>query len=132
MQEKRWLAGHHQHKASLVEEAATPPPATQPPPESPSLQPPPEATNRAVRRLGQLAARGTKEHTRLRWPFFGLEIFILKTMMFHAVSTVLNERAHFKMVIRSVPDSVSLSLGRTEMQGPATLHCAQQVDLVCL
>jgi hypothetical protein len=63
MQEKRRLARHHQHKASLVEEELrldnpvityaqpTPPPATPPPPESPSLPPPPEA-NCAVRRLG--------------------------------------------------------------------------------
>jgi hypothetical protein len=63
MQEKRRLARHHQHKASLVEEELrldnavipdappTPPPATQPPPESPSLPPSPEA-NCAVRRLG--------------------------------------------------------------------------------
>jgi hypothetical protein len=68
MQEKRRLARHHQHKASLMEEELlldnavipdapptplppTPPPATPPPPESPSLPPPPEA-NRAVRRLG--------------------------------------------------------------------------------
>ncbi len=39
---------------------------------------------------------------------------ILKTMMFRDVRTVLNERKHLKMVIRSVPDSVSLILGRTE------------------
>ncbi len=63
MQEKRRLARHHQHKASLVEEELlldnavildAPPmqqPATPPPPESPSLPPPSEA-NRAVRRLG--------------------------------------------------------------------------------
>jgi hypothetical protein len=63
------------------------------------------------------------------WP--GI-FFILKTMMFHAVTTVLNERAHLKMVIRSVADSVSLSLGRTERQGPTALHRAQQVDLLCL
>ena len=62
MQEKRRLARHHQHKASLMEEELlldnavipdappTQPPATQPPPESPSLQPPPKA-NRAARRL---------------------------------------------------------------------------------
>ncbi len=50
-------------------------------------------------------------------------------MMFRAVTTVLNERAHLKMVIRSVPDSVSLSLGRTERLGPTALHRAQQVDV---
>jgi hypothetical protein len=73
----------------------------------------------------QLAARGTKERAQLGWPFFGREMFILKTMMFHAVTTVLNERAHLKMVIRSVPDSVSLSLGQTERPGPTALYRAQ-------
>jgi hypothetical protein len=29
-----------------------------------------------------LEARGTKERARLGWPFFGLNFFILKTMMF--------------------------------------------------
>ncbi len=65
-------------------------------------------------RKTQLAARGTKERARLRWPFFGREKFILKTMMFRDVTTVLNERKHLKMVIRSDSDSVSLILGRTE------------------
>jgi hypothetical protein len=62
----------------------------------------------------QLAARGTKERARLEWPFFFAEKNILKTMMFRDVRTVLNEIKHLKMVIRSVPDSVSLILGRTE------------------
>jgi hypothetical protein len=41
---------------------------------------------------------------------------ILKNMMFRDVTTVLNERKHLKMVIRSVPDSVILCLilDRTE------------------
>jgi hypothetical protein len=39
---------------------------------------------------------------------------ILKILMFRDVRTVLNERKHLKMVIRLVPDSVSLILGRTE------------------
>jgi hypothetical protein len=39
---------------------------------------------------------------------------ILRTMMFREVTTVLNDRKHLKMVIRSVPDAVSLILGRTE------------------
>jgi hypothetical protein len=75
MQEKRWLARHHQHKASLVEEELrlnnavitdaqpTHPPVTQPPPESPSLPPPPEA-NRVVRRLSigdQHSAQSTQQ-----------------------------------------------------------------------
>jgi hypothetical protein len=47
-------------------------------------------------------------------PLFCREIFILKTMMFREVTTVLNERKHLKMVIRSVPDAVSLILGRAE------------------
>ncbi len=66
----------------------------------------------------QLAAQGhgTKKRARLGLPIFGRENFILKTMMFRGpgVTTVLNERKHLKMVIRSVPDSVSLILGRTE------------------
>jgi hypothetical protein len=62
----------------------------------------------------QLATLGTKERARLGWPFFGLEIFILKTMMFREVETVLNEREHFKMLIRSVLDYISLILSRTE------------------
>ncbi len=73
---------------------------------------------------GQLAARGTKEHARLGWPFFGRENFIFKTLMFRGVTTFLNERKHLKMVIRSVPDSVSLILGRTEWQGLTALHRA--------
>ncbi len=39
---------------------------------------------------------------------------ILKAVMFHDVRTVLNERKHLKMVIRSVLDSVGIILGRTE------------------
>ncbi len=49
-------------------------------------------------------------------------------MMFREVTTVLNDRRHLKMVIRSVPDAVSLILGRTEWMGLAALHRAQQVD----
>jgi hypothetical protein len=70
--------------------------------------------NMVVRIENQLAARGTKERARLGWPFFGWEIFILKTMMFREVETVLNEREHFKMHIRSALDSVRLILSRTE------------------
>ncbi len=40
--------------------------------------------------------------------------FYLATMTFHDVTNVLNERKHLQMVIRSIPDSVSLILGRTE------------------
>ncbi len=43
---------------------------------------------------------------------FGREYFDLEIMMFRKVTTVLNQRKHLKMVIRSVPDSVSLILGR--------------------
>ncbi len=39
---------------------------------------------------------------------------ILKTIMLREVTTVLNDRKYLKMVIRSVPDAVSLILGRTE------------------
>ncbi len=68
-------------------------------------------------RSPQLAGRGTKERARLGWPFFVRKILILKIMMFRDVTTVLNERKHVKMVIRSlrsVPDSLSLILGRAE------------------
>ena len=57
---------------------------------------------------------------------------ILKTMMFRDEMTVLNERKHLKMVIRSVPDSVILILGRTEWQGLIALHLAQQLKLLGL
>ncbi len=82
MLEKRLLARHHQHKASLVVEELRldnavipnalpmPPPATLPPPESPSLPPPPEA-NRAVRRLGigdQQSAESTPQQALERSP----------------------------------------------------------------
>ncbi len=60
----------------------------------------------------QLAARGTKERARLGWPFLVREKNILKNMMIRDVTTVLYERKHLKMVIRSVPDSLSLFLGR--------------------
>jgi hypothetical protein len=62
----------------------------------------------------QLAARGTKERARLGWPFFCREKYVLNTIMFRDVRTLLNERKPLKMVIRSAPDSVSLILGRTE------------------
>ncbi len=78
---------------------------------------------RAARTALQLVTRGTKESARLGWPFLA-GIFILKTMMFHEVTTVLNERKHLKMVIRSAPDAVSLILGGTEWLGLTALHCA--------
>ncbi len=46
-----------------------------------------------------------------RMTVFLLEKNILKTMMFCDVTTVLNERKHLEMVIRSVPDTVKLILG---------------------
>jgi hypothetical protein len=67
-----------------------------------------------------LEARGTNERARLEWPVFGREKLILKTMMFRDVTTVLTERKHLKMVIRSVLDSVSLVLDRTVSE-PSTL-----------
>ncbi len=81
----------------------------------------------------QLAGRGTKERTPTRMVFFCRENFILKTMMFRNVSTVLNERKDVKitMVVRSVPDSFSLILGRIERLGLAALHRAVLVDLYC-
>ena len=42
--------------------------------------------------------------------------------MFRDVTTVLNERKHLKMVIRSVPDSISLFLDRTDRPGLTALH----------
>ncbi len=60
---------------------------------------------------GQLAARGTKQHVLSDDCFLAGAKNILKTMMFHDVATVLNERKHLQMVTRSVPDSVSLILG---------------------
>jgi hypothetical protein len=72
------------------------------------------AYQQRVGRVLQLAVRGTKDRARLGWPFFCRKE-ILKTMMFRDVRTISNERKHLKMVItRSVPDSVSLVLGRTE------------------
>ncbi len=53
-------------------------------------------------------------------------------MMFRDVGTVLNERIHLTMVIRSVPDSLSLILGWTKWPGLAALHWAKQVNLFCL
>ncbi len=64
--------------------------------------------------LWPLAARGTKELARLGWPFFVLKKNILKNMLFRDVTTVFNERKHFKMVIGSGPDFLSLILGRAE------------------
>jgi hypothetical protein len=49
-----------------------------------------------------------------RMAVFYREKYILKTMMFRDVRTVLNERKNLNMVIRLVPDSVSLILGRTK------------------
>ncbi len=63
---------------------------------------------------------------RLRWSFFGRENFIMKSMIFRDVTTVLNERKHLNM---SFTDSVSLILGRAECLGLTTLHCAIQFQL---
>jgi hypothetical protein len=49
-------------------------------------------------------------------------------MLLRDVTTVLNERKHLKMVIRSFPDSVSLFLGRPEWLGRAALHLTVLVD----
>jgi hypothetical protein len=45
--------------------------------------------------------------------FFGLENFILKTMMFRDVMTILNERKHLKMVIRSIGSSEPMQNDQT-------------------
>ncbi len=72
----------------------------------------PKAGWRRVRewavRSSQLAGRGTEERTPTQKAVFWQEKNILKTMIFREVTTVLNERKHLKMAIRSVPDSVSL------------------------
>ncbi len=52
--------------------------------------------------------------------------FVLQTMMFREMTAVFNERKRLKMVSRSVPVSVSLSLGRTVTGRPGltALHRA--------
>ncbi len=87
----------------------------------PRRSPQPPSINVAWSQLAA-RARGTKERARLGWPFFVREKNILKTMMFRDVTTDLNERKHLKMVIRSVPDSISLFFGRAEWLGLTTLH----------
>ena len=57
---------------------------------------------------------------------FYQNFFILKTIMYHDSTTVLNERKHLKIVIRSVPDSISLFLDQTNRPGLTTLHSAIQ------
>ncbi len=59
-----------------------------------------------------------------------MEDFILKTIMFRDVTTILNKRKHLKMVIRSVQKSVGLILVRTEWQGLTASFSAKQVGLV--
>jgi hypothetical protein len=49
-----------------------------------------------------------------RKPFFLPEILILKTIRPHDSTTVLKERQHLEIVIRSVPDSVSFFLDQTD------------------
>ncbi len=72
--------------------------------------------------------RVTRERTPTRMVIFGREKYILKTMLFRYVTTLLNERKLLKMVIRSVPDSVSLIFGRPEWPGRTALHRAVLVD----
>jgi hypothetical protein len=48
-----------------------------------------------------------------RMTCFWRQFCILKPFRFHDKSTVLNERKHLKIVIRSVPTSVNLFLDRT-------------------
>ncbi len=55
--------------------------------------------------MEQLAARGTELRNWLGWSVFGREIFLSKTMTFHDVTTILNERKHLKMLTRSDPDA---------------------------
>jgi hypothetical protein len=80
--------------------------------------------------VGRLLRRASASGTRYsracttRMAVFLPGKFILKPIMFREVTTVLNERKHLIMVIRSVPDAVSLILGRTEWLGITALHCA--------
>jgi hypothetical protein len=76
-----------------------------------------------------LEAQGTIERALLGWLFFGRGKNIMKTVMFRDMTTVLNESKHLEMVIRSVPDSVSLILGRTAWPGLTALHRAKQLKL---
>ncbi len=46
--------------------------------------------------------------------FFCREKLVLKSMVFSDVATDLNEREHLKMVIRSVPDYVSIIVDQTK------------------
>jgi hypothetical protein len=61
-------------------------------------------------RQQELVGRGTEERTPTRMVIFLPEFFILKSTLFREVTTVLNERKQLNMVIRSVPDSLSLVL----------------------
>jgi hypothetical protein len=54
-----------------------------------------------------------KEREQLEWQFFAGKI-ILKIMMFHEVTTVLNEKESLEMVIWSAPDNVSIIVDQTE------------------
>jgi hypothetical protein len=59
-----------------------------------------------------------------RMAIFQPDFFILKINGYHDKTTVLNERKHLKMVIRSVPNSVSLFVERADRPGLTTLHRA--------
>ncbi len=48
-------------------------------------------------------------------------------LMFHEVTTVLNERELLKMVIRSVPDYVSIIVDRAKWHDLAALRSAHQL-----
>jgi hypothetical protein len=48
--------------------------------------------------------------------------YILKTKIFKGVTSVLNERKHLKIVFRSVQDSASLFLDRSNRPGLTALH----------
>ncbi len=60
---------------------------------------------------GKLQDDILKSYTDLDGPFLAGYFFILKTIMFGDIKTILNERKHLKMVIRSVTYLVSLILG---------------------
>ncbi len=64
--------------------------------------------------MGLLQAIGTKERAPTWMAVFWQGKIVLKTMVFRdaaVAATVLIDRKHLKMVIRSVPDSVSLISG---------------------
>ncbi len=53
----------------------------------------------------------------------------MKSSIFRDVTTVLNERKHLKKVFRSVSDSITLFLDRSDRQGVTALHSPLQFEI---